>query len=63
MIDVIVFDLGGVIVNVNFDSPLGKLFDNSGTVSNTLKDESDFSSLLRQYETGKISAVDFIKKS
>ena len=62
MIDVIVFDLGGVIVNVNFDSPLGKLFDNSGTVSNTLKDESDFSSLLRQYETGKISAVDFHKK-
>ena len=59
MIDVIVFDLGGVIVNVNFGSPLGKLFDNSGTVSNTLKDGSDFSSLLLQYETGKISAVDF----
>ena len=62
MIDIIVFDLGGVIVNVNFNSPLGKLFDNSGTVSNTLKEGSDFSSLLRQYETGKISAVDFHKK-
>lgn len=59
MIDVIVFDLGGVIVNVNFGSPLGKLFDNSGTVSNTSKDKSDFMSLLQQYETGKISALDF----
>ncbi len=62
MIDVIVFDLGGVIVNVNFKSPLGKLFDNSGTLSNTVKDESDFSSLLRHYEMGKISAVDFYRK-
>ena len=59
MIDVIVFDLGGVIVNVNFGSPLGMLFDNSGTVRNTFKDKSDFMSLLRQYETGKISAAAF----
>ncbi len=59
MIEIIVFDLGGVIVNVNFKSPFGMLFDNAGTVSNTFKDKPDFSSLLRQYETGKISAVDF----
>ena len=59
MIEIIVFDLGGVIVNVNFDSPLGMLFDNSGTPGNTFKNKSDFSSLLRQYETGKISAVNF----
>ena len=59
MIEIIVFDLGGVIVNVNFKSPLGMLFDNSGKVRNTFKDKSDFSSLLRQYETGKISAAAF----
>ncbi|TFB11421.1 HAD family phosphatase [Candidatus Marinimicrobia bacterium MT.SAG.2] len=62
MIEVIVFDLGGVIVNVNFKSPLGKLFDNSGAVSNTSKDESNFSKLLRQYDMGIISAGDFHEK-
>ena len=59
MIDVIVFDLGGVIVNVNFESPMGMLFDNSGMLGNTFKDKSDFSSLLHYFETGKISAIDF----
>ena len=62
MIEVIVFDLGGVIVNVNFKSPLGMLFDNSGTVSNTSKDESNFSKLLRQYDMGIISVADFHEK-
>lgn len=62
MIEVIVFDLGGVIVNVNFKSPLGMLFDNSGAESNTFKDKSNFSKLLRQYDMGIISAVDFHEK-
>ena len=62
MIEVIVFDLGGVIVNVNFKSPLGMLFDNSGTVSNKTKDKSNFSNLLRFYDMGKISVADFHEK-
>ena len=62
MIEVIVFDLGGVIVNVNFKSPLGMLFDNSGAESNTFKDKFNFSKLLRQYDMGIISAVDFHEK-
>lgn len=62
MIEVIVFDLGGVIVNVNFKSPLGKLFDNTGASSNNIKEISNFSKLLRQYDMGKISAKDFNKK-
>ena len=59
MIEIIVFDLGGVIVNVNFKSPLGMLFDNSGTPGSALKGMPDISILSRQYDTGKISAVDF----
>lgn len=59
MIDVIVFDLGGVLVNVNFESRLGMLFDNSKSSRNTLRDKAGFLALLRHYETGKISAVDF----
>ena len=62
MIDVIVFDLGGVIVNGNFKSPLGMLFDNSGTVINKTKDKSNFSNLLRFYDMGKISVADFHEK-
>ena len=62
MIDVIVFDLGGVIVNVNFDSPLGLLFDNSRTLNNTIKDKSDISRLLKKFETGKISTLEFYER-
>lgn len=62
MIDVIVFDLGGVIVNVNFGSPLGILFDNSRSQSDIIKDKSKFSILLQDYETGNISAVKFHEK-
>lgn len=59
LIEVIVFDLGGVIVNVNFKSPLGILFDNSGTPGNTIKDNSNISKLMRQYDRGEINAEDF----
>ena len=59
MIEIIVFDLGGVIVNVNFNSPLGKLFDDSGAVRDSFSNKSDLLGLLRQYETGKINALDF----
>ncbi|MCH8304549.1 MAG: HAD-IA family hydrolase, partial [Candidatus Marinimicrobia bacterium] len=62
MIDVIVFDLGGVIVNVNFGSPLGKLFDNSGTASSRIKERSNFSKIIRRYDMGKISVADFHEK-
>jgi len=62
MIEVIVFDLGGVIVNVNFKSPLGKLFDNSGAESNRFKDKPNFSKLLQRYDMGIISAGDFHEK-
>ena len=62
MIEVIVFDLGGVIVNVNFKSPLGILFDNSGTLKNRFQDKSNTSKLLRQYDMGIMSALDFHEK-
>ena len=59
MIEVIVFDLGGVIVNVNFDSTLGMLFDNSGKLNAALPNYSCISNLMQDYETGKISALNF----
>ena len=62
MIEVIVFDLGGVIVNVNFKSLLGMLFDNSGTASSRTKERSNFSNLLRRYDMGRISVADFHEK-
>ncbi|MCH7955810.1 MAG: HAD family phosphatase [Candidatus Marinimicrobia bacterium] len=62
LIEVIVFDLGGVIVNVNFKSPLGVLFDNSGAPENTIRDDSNISKLTRQYDKGEISAIDFHQK-
>ena len=62
LIEVIVFDLGGVIVNVNFKSPLGVLFDNSGAPGNTIRNDSNISKLTRQYDKGEISAEDFHQK-
>lgn len=62
MIEVIVFDLGGVIVNVNFKPPLGILFDNSGVPNSTLKANSNIAKLLQNYDTGKVSAPEFHEK-
>ncbi|TFB11137.1 HAD family phosphatase [Candidatus Marinimicrobia bacterium MT.SAG.3] len=59
MIEVIVFDLGGVIVNVNFNSALGMLFDNSGKLNAALPNYLSISNLMQEYETGKIGAPDF----
>ena len=59
MIEVIVFDLGGVIVNVNFNSALGMLFDNSGKLNAALPNYSSIPNLMQEYETGKLSAPDF----
>ena len=62
MIEVIVFDLGGVVVNVNLDTPLGVLFDNSGKLQNTFNGKTDFAGLLQNFETGKLSALNFHEK-
>ena len=59
MIEVIVFDLGGVIVNVNFNSTLGMLFDNSGKLNAALPNYSSIPNLMQEYETGKIGAPAF----
>ena len=59
MIEVIVFDLGGVIVNVNFNSALGMLFDNSGKLNAALPNYPSISKLMQEYETGKIGAPAF----
>lgn len=62
MIEVIVFDLGGVVVNVNLNTPLGVLFDNSGKLQNTFNGKTDFTGLLQNFETGKLSALNFHEK-
>ena len=59
MIEVVVFDLGGVIVNVNFNSALGMLFDNSGKLNTALPNYPSISKLMQEYATGKIGAPDF----
>lgn len=59
MIEVIVFDLGGVVVNVNLDTPLGMLFDNSRMFNDNTKDKSALSGLMRKFETGNISTIKF----
>lgn len=59
MIEVIVFDLGGVVVNVNLDTPLGMLFDNSRMFNDNTKDKSALSRLMRKFETGNISTIKF----
>ena len=62
MIEVIVFDLGGVIVNVNFNSTLGMLFDNSGKLNAALPNYSSISNLMQEYETGMLSTPDFYER-
>ena len=62
MIEVIVFDLGGVIVNVNFNSALGMLFDNSGKLNAALPNYSSISNLMQEFETGKLSALNFYER-
>ena len=61
MIAVIVFDLGGVIVNVNFNSALGMLFDNSGKLNTALPNYPSISNLMQSMRPARLARQLFMK--
>ncbi len=61
-IDTIIFDLGGVILNIDYQLPV-KAFKKLGIENfNELFSQASQSNLFNDYETGEISSDDFIKE-
>ena len=61
-IDTIIFDVGGVILNIDYQLPV-KAFKKLGIENfNELFSQASQSNLFNDYETGEISSDDFIKE-
>jgi len=61
-IDAIIFDLGGVILNIDYQLPV-KAFKKLGIENfNELFSQASQSNLFNDYETGEISSDDFVKE-
>ncbi len=59
LFDSIIFDLGGVIINIDVDRALGSFSEISGSPKSAIDWEPHFSGFIHQFEIGKISESDF----